>query len=212
MMYADDHDDRFPPTIVGQVSADKGVYDWPNYINYRARPSASGLGYTGALYPYLGEALPEVEALMCPWAPGDRLKYQKAYMNLGTDAESTTMTSYNFLWGGYEFPTIGFMGAQRSLESGDRDLILSDVMNYRADEGWLLSHRPKGKGRISKPRFLRGAYDELWWSKASSSDVFPEISINAGYADGHVESIRSDETVNAAAAGAWEVYIPLKWK
>ena len=165
-MYADDHDGFFSPTIVAQVFASERVHDWPNYLNYCARPPANEVGHMGVLYTYLDEYSPKTKALMCPAALRDPVDYQRANKDFSSETDLAIVTSYNFLWGGYEFPTIGFKGAQSFLESSDYDLILSDVMNYWTSERVVVVASTQRQRSDSQAEVFGGAHDELWWSCA----------------------------------------------
>ena len=213
LIYATENEGKFPPRIT------RPGYGYANVINYR--PGEQGVDNNGgAMYRYLGSLLPDVKIFMCPLAPAEPRVYQQEYEDFNNIAGVETLLSYNMFWGGFEYPNSvdNFAGPKTmsgKQASGRRvsNLLVCDVMTFWGwqSEAWWLSHpadnsSPKGE--------FYSTNDVLWWRYRPYDDIPKDLSMNAGYVDGHVERYNSDETVNMSAESATShlFYIPQNWK
>jgi prepilin-type processing-associated H-X9-DG protein len=221
LTYAAENEGKFPPSIVGTTPGmvARGIpYSWPNEINYHPYEPINSYNNGGAMFPYLGSYLSSVKFYLCPMSPAEPDEYQDEYEDY-ENSGNATLTSYNMYWGGYEYPTIDFKGPKTM--SGGRykgkrasKLLVHDVMSYWLGNIWFMAHQTKDAdyGPKDDPRY-GNLVAVLWFRYTWPDDVPEDLKMNAGYADGHVESYYSEETVWAQSPGyEHKFYIPKAWE
>lgn len=216
-----------PTSIQGKPVSDGSEF-WtdPFRINYYPKPlypDESSCGFGGGMMSgLLGAYLPNAEIYSCPLSPplkdfsrtdavrGGTLSYQDAYE---TGHCNWVDCSYCLLWNYNGFDStmnengIRFKGPGKKSNTG---LMVSDVL-FRNDtaanltDTWLSSHPGKNYKRESS-HILYSWYDP--------DQVKPDVPMNAGYRDGHVQRYRATETylMRVSTASYLECYITKKFR
>jgi prepilin-type processing-associated H-X9-DG protein len=90
-------------------------------------------------------------------------------------------------------------------------LVIQDSFYYLTTLGSWLWRAPRGTWRLSHP--FKGSSRDMPLHNLIDPDktVFPDVWLNAGYLDGHVEKFRSTETKHVMNHG-WEAWLTRKYK
>lgn len=243
-VYAADNEGKLPPSHV-EAKGSSYLFTWANHINYHANSEKrqnvsieNTFNNGGAAYYYLKNYLATVQCFMCPLGPPvDIAKYEQQYSRydepeiwnryFNGNNDITTTTSYNMFWGGYTLPyenvdwtrdriiSRRFKGPKTT--SDKSKILVSDVMNWWGRQPyWWLAH--KYPGSVKPPPLAGGDisdYEMVWFYQSTPEDVPENLALHAGYTDGHVERITSEETIRIRIpiGSVWhDFYFPREWK
>ena len=161
---------------------------------------------------------------MCPMAPAKPLDYQSQYVEYDIQQYSLHC-SYNIFWGGWEFagggPAAdrGFKGPTGVDSKKTANLILTDVMSYRANsQDWWFSHKNRANPEaMQAPGGRDPTYNidisMIWWTdQRPQGDIPKGLKMNAAYLDGSVSRYSSDDVTYGNGRNNANFYIPTKWK
>ncbi|AQT68189.1 putative major pilin subunit [Anaerohalosphaera lusitana] len=212
LSYATENEGKFPPKIHTNDS-------WPSYLNYKW---GAGVDQGRYMYEYLGSYLPTVDVYICPLGPNpDGYDLQERYADYrepgvipNYPSGGGTVVSSNFLWGGFSFSGATgsetgrtFVGPKRQ-SSKSAKLLVSDVFTEWVGGEWLTAHQGDlnaAKGPV-EDRHYGNNLSALWLVEGVDEGSI-DLTMNAGYIDGHVERFDADET----EAFGWQ-RIPQDWK
>ncbi|MBL7186539.1 MAG: prepilin-type N-terminal cleavage/methylation domain-containing protein [Phycisphaerae bacterium] len=202
-LFASDNDQQYPESVatIGDVSLSWNWQEPMMLTGFRARSPRLHRSMSAYLRPYIEDA----GTMYCPNAPL-RYKYLQDAWDAGDEwdnpqtppVEDPVSGTYCFYWNytGYlEDRDYLFRGPRNSAGGRGRSkLLVSDYFGYshwRSKKSYSSCER-FGAVSITEGTQLSSAY----WSGASSarSDA-PKIKLQAGYADGHVESFSSSDTL-----------------
>ena len=222
--YSTDSDDRLPPSIAERRGDNDIPFTWPCVFNYmpgdESTFSPNNPNNGGSLYYYLGSYFPTLDVFRCPNGPRyDEAIIHDKYVNYTKYPDRMPQTSYNLYWGGWSLPNEVHRQVDRTVVDrifagpktmADKSSILvSDMMNLMGDgQTWRLAHLPR-KGATPKGDQASGA---MQWEATLSDGSIPDIKINAGYKDGHVERFDAKETINIRNSAGQFYYVPPKWR
>ena len=226
LSYQTEHRDM-PTSIQGKMQNGYEFWTQPFRLNYwpETYMDQSVCGFAGGIMSkLLGDYLPEAEIFNCPMSPPVDifarmdainkcpLTYQEAYETGNTGLEC----SYWLLWnyGGF---TIASNNEDRVVFKGpgknsDQGLMVADCLFYNdiaytpdLTNSWASSHPSKEHTNRSKEATFYTWYD-------ANGDRPVDISMNAGYEDGHVEKFMSGDTYQMLINGYLYCYLPKKLK
>ena len=198
--FAMDNKDKYPPSIATVGFA--GIWNWSDPRKLVGKHKRTPAGHR-AISEYLGSYIEEGGLMFCPsaprqykwlheaWAAGD--EWDNPDTAIPRDPVGGT---YCFWWNyvGYLGPGRVFVGPRCSAaRRRESKLLVSDFCGYGQyqDRGAFGScERFKGAG-VTSETWLMSAY----WSCASGIDTpKPEVTLSAGYTDGHVGTFSVSET------------------
>ncbi|MHC4744439.1 MAG: hypothetical protein ACYS8Z_21200, partial [Planctomycetota bacterium] len=171
-------------------------------IGYRSRSPRLNRSMSAYLRPYIDRG----EVAYCPntlrkfkyleeaWAAGDSWDNPDVDTPMGTEPLSGT---YCFYWS-----YTGYLEGKRYLFDGPRTdaggrgqntLLVSDYFGYdyyESSNAYGSCEKFKGASLVSGTMLISG----YWAGERGSTSPKPEMKLNAGYVDGHVESYSSSDT------------------
>jgi prepilin-type N-terminal cleavage/methylation domain-containing protein len=200
-LFAADHDDRYPESVatIGDVA-----WNWAEPMMLTAHNARSPRLHR-SMSAYLRSYIEDAGTMYCPNAPR-RYKYLQDAWDAGDEwdnpqtppVEDSVSGTYCFYWNytGYlEDRDYLFRGPRNSSGGRGRSkLLVSDYFGYnhwRSKKSYS-SCEKFGAVSITEGTQLSSAY---WSGKSSAGSDAPQIRLQAGYADGHVESFSSSDTL-----------------
>ncbi len=195
LMYADDNDGRYAPA----VAYDTAVDNWsiPYWIVYHM-DTAGGR----ALIHYMGEYIQDPEIFFCPLVPGRPEDTRNRFL----DADVRFLKgSYALLWNHRKYDGINDWQAPRRVTDGTK-LLTADMLYWVAfgyDEMRFNHHNFNPDVQANS-----NDWESFWIIPGPSTMAVPATTLNAGYADGHVESFPSDKTVTLSTDASSWIVIP----
>jgi len=201
-LFAEDNDQQYPESV---ATIGDEWWNWQEPMiltGYRARSPRMYRSMSAYLRNYIEDA----GTMFCPNAPR-RYKYLQEAWDAGDDwdnpqtppVKDPVKGTYCFYWNytGYlEERDYLFKGPQNA--AGGRwqsNLLVSDYFGYdhfRNPNSYGSCERFPGAS-ITEGTLLSSVY---WSDKDSAVSGAPEIKLNAGYTDGHVESFSSSDTIS----------------
>ena len=204
-MYSIDNDDRMPLTI--QARRDTDVWTMPNRLIYRPEiynPPDGIYGRNGgSMARFLGDYLPTVGVYNCPLAcydpedlfpdiNGTPTPYQTLYETTGC---LILDCSYFLLWNyqGWDNDLCEkrFKGPNKTSKN---QLLVSDSLFYNnryiGDNCWQSTHPFDG----AQKGFTMWLQNDFYYAMHDPTKTRPNMWINAGYTDGHVERVNAQNT------------------
>ena len=195
-----DHDNRYPESVA--TIGFGGHWNWqePTMMTAYRRRSP---GLHRAMSAYLRDYIKDARTMYCPGAPG-RYKYLQEAWDAGDDWDNPdtgpvpdpVKGTYCFYWSYTGLLEDGVFQGPRNLfgDRGGSKLLVSDYFGYdhwRSPEAFGASERFKG-AKVTEQTYVSSPY---WSGESSDSPDLStiEIELNAGYADGHVESYSGSE-------------------
>lgn len=199
--FAADNDQKYPESVA-TIGAEWWNWQEPMMLTgYRARSPRMHRSMSAYLRGYIEDA----DTMYCPNAPR-RYKYLQEVWNAGDDWDNPQTTpvkdpvsgTYCFYWNytGYlEERDYLFKGARNSAGGNwQSKLLVSDYFGYdhqRNPNSYGSCERFPGAS-ITEGTLLSSAY---WSDKGSVVQSAPDIKLQAGYSDGHVENFSASDTV-----------------
>ncbi len=202
-LFAEDNDQQYPESIA-TLGDELLNWNWQEPMmltGYRAR---SPRMYR-SMSAYLGNYIEDAGTMFCPNAPR-RYKYLQQAWNAGDDwdnpqtqpVKDSLSGTYCFYWnytGHLEDRDYLFKGPRNSTGGiWQSTLLVSDYFGYdhfRNPNSYGSCERFPGAS-ITEGTLLSSAY---WSDKSSAGPGAPEIKLNAGYTDGHVENYSASDTI-----------------
>ena len=201
-LFAMDNDDEYPESVA--TIGDSASWNWQEPMmltGYRARSPRLHRSMSAYLRRYLGDA----DTIYCPNAPRkytylhDAWNAGDAWDNPDTPpVEDPVSGTYCFYWNytGYlEKRTYLFQGPRSSIGGrGQSKLLVSDYFAYnhwRSENAYSSCEKFSGSS-ITEGTVLSSSY---WSNKVDDGSDKPQIKLQAGYSDGHVEVFSSLDTV-----------------
>lgn len=200
-LFSMDNDHRYPESVA--TIGDETNWNWQEPMmltGYRARSPR----LHRSMSEYLRRYIKDAKTIYCPNAPR---KY--AYLQDAWDAgdawdnpdsppvEDPVSGTYCFYWNytGYlQGRPYLFQGPRNSIGSPRQSrLLVSDYFAYnhwRSENAFSSCEKFNGSS-ITEGTILSSAY---WSAKANDGSDKPQIKLQAGYTDGHVESYSSEDT------------------
>ena len=200
-IFANDNDDKYPESVATIGYGDN--WNWTDPTRLTGPRQRSPRMYR-SLSNYLKDYIPDAKSLYCPCSPHEYQYLQQSW-DAGDDWDNpdTAITadpvggSYCFYWN-YK----GVLEEQNRVFQGPRDqsggrrqstLLMTDYFGY---DHW---RTPSAFGSCE----LFGDATEVpetlllssYWSEKGTLEQIPEVTLRAGYTDGHVETFSSRDTV-----------------
>jgi prepilin-type N-terminal cleavage/methylation domain-containing protein len=200
LLYATDHDGRFPPSIAANGSGKDITWTLP--IRMIGQDGLFGQTYR-SMSTYLGSYVEDPKILFCPSAPSNDSFAEAAWLagenwdnpENGPGKDSFHGT-YSFWWNyrGYLPETQkAFIGPTRQ-DGGQYEsrMLVSDYLGYNhwRFPGTYAGCEVFNPSDIIPERMLSMS---LW--RSTEINTIPEIQIKAAFTDGHVESFRMNELI-----------------
>ena len=201
VLYASDNDQRYPESV-----ATLGDISW----NWGEPTILTGLSVRSprmhrSMSAYLQDYIEDASTMFCPNTPR-KYKYLQQAWDAGDDWDNPQTSpvqdpvkgTYCFYWN-----YIGYLQERDYLFKGPRNsaggwwqskLLVSDYFGYdhhRNPNSYGSCEKFPGAS-ITEGTLLSSAY---WSDKGNTVPGAPDIRLNAGYTDGHVESFSSSDTV-----------------
>jgi prepilin-type N-terminal cleavage/methylation domain-containing protein len=206
--FAVDNNDRLPDSVATISTSWSWNWQEPMMLTgYRPHPE----GMYRSMSAYLGDYIEDAEAMYCPAAPKkyrylqDSWDARDAWDNPETaPTEDPVSGTYCFYWNytGYlQDYRFLFKGPQTSSGArGQSKLLMSDYFGYnhhRSRNSWG-SCEKFNRTSITRGTVLSSAY---WSRKRTMDDTLEQIDVtlNAAYTDGHVESYGADDVTTMKA-------------
>jgi len=226
-LFAIDHDNRYPESVATIGFDDNWNWQEPTMMTAYRRRSPGLYRSMGA---YLGDYIEDVGTMSCPSAPG-RYRYLQQSWDAGEDWDNPdtgpipdpVKGTYCFYWNYTGLLEDGLFQGPRDLfgDCGGSKLLVGDYFGY---DHWRSPQACGASERFAAARVTEQTYvSSPYWSGEPSDAFDPsavEIKLNAGYADGHVESysgsevatmkvIMDLETLEPYQYGPGDFYLPL---
>jgi len=207
-LFASDNDERYPESVatLGDYSL---FWNWHEPMMLTGRLARSPRMYR-SMSAYLRKYIKDADTMYCPNAPR-KYKYLQESWDAGetwdnpeTDPnEDSVSGTYCFYWSytGYlEERDCLFHGPRNSSGGrGQSRLLVSDYFGYdhHRSRGCYGSCERFAAASITEGTLLSSAY----WSRheGRAGAAVPEIKLQAGYVDGHVEKYSSSDTLTMKA-------------
>jgi hypothetical protein len=201
-LYTMDHSDLYPPSIATVGFGDTWVWSDPTRLIGAQKRTPQ---LHRAMSEYLRDYIADASTMICPSAP-QKFRYLQeawdagdAWDNPDTPTPSDPLNgTYCFYWGyiGYlgEGPRL-FRGATSAASmGGSRTLLVSDYFGYghwRTPDAFASCERLDG-AEVDPETQLNSA----WWKVPGDPNCgMPEVTLRAGYADGHVETYSPHDAI-----------------
>lgn len=201
-LFAMDNDEQYPESVA--TIGDDLTWNWQEPMmltGYRARSPRLHRSMSAYLRRYLKDA----DTIYCPNAPR-KYEYLQDAWNAGDawdnpdtpPVEDPVSGTYCFYWNytGYLEDRAYLFQGPRNSTGGRRQsrLLVSDYFAYNhwRSENAYSSCEKFGGSSITEGTMLSSAY---WSDKADAGSDKPQIKLQAGYTDGHVEVFSSLDTV-----------------
>ncbi|MBN2182145.1 MAG: type II secretion system protein [Sedimentisphaerales bacterium] len=203
-LFASDNDENYPESVatIGDITT---YWNWQEPMiltGYRARSPRMYRSMSGYLRQYIDDA----DIMYCPNAP-QKYKYLQETWDAGdawdnpetAPVEDPLSGTYCFYWN-----YTGYLENRNRLFNGPGDsaagrgqsrLLVSDYFGYDhyRSPNCYSSCEKFAAASITEGTLLSSAY----WSRGKNNNYpeMPQISLRAGYTDGHVESYSSTDTL-----------------
>ena len=221
-LYECDWNGKQPPSTQG-----KGYWKDPSQPTWWTRPMRLRYYYKstsvtplngGCVFAILGDYLRDTSNFSCPLSPsqGDAV-WQEGYIANNGDSVESLNNPYLLLWSYGGFEDYGFMPTK--LHRGS--VMVTDTLFWGSNavqtvyggEQWVSSH--PFKGASAKPfwdgnssPYLLSEKDQYYLRRDDTGLDVPDVELNAGYHDGHVETYSSCTEGRQVGAGC---YLPTAW-
>jgi prepilin-type N-terminal cleavage/methylation domain-containing protein len=203
-LFAEDNDQQYPESVATLGNESPLSWNWQEPMmltGYRARSPRMYRSMSAYLKKYIEDA----DTMYCPNAPL-KYKYLQDAWDAGDDwdnpqtpvVKDSLSGTYCFYWN-----YTGYLEDRKYLFKGPRNstggiwqsnLLVSDYFGYdhfRNPNSYGSCERFPGAS-ITEGTLLSSAY---WSDKNSASSGAPDIKLNAGYTDGHVEDYSASDTI-----------------
>ena len=219
MLYSVDNEDNLPPTIQLGHRPGGDVWTMPNRLIYRpAIYNPNFLGANGgSMARFLGDYLPTVGVYSCPLASydpetlfpdinGTPTSYQTLYETTGS---MFLDCSYFLLWNYQAWDTdlceVRFKGPSKISKT---TLMVSDSLFYNN------LYNPDGDHCWESTHPFEGAKKYFFYSMKDDHKILPDMWINGGYTDGHVERSNAQDAFEMTTTTHQHLkeYIPLSYR
>jgi prepilin-type N-terminal cleavage/methylation domain-containing protein len=216
--FATDNDDRYPASVAKVGFTDRWSWSNPTKV---AADDLPMLGQSRSVSSYLGSYVDKSETMVCPrspsrfqyldeaWAQADAWDHPDTPMKLDTlDGNYCLYWNYQGHLGEKDGRQQLFNGPRRP--SGSRrtsDLLITDYFgfnNYRTPGAFVSCERFVG-ANVLPPTDIQSS---CWTTAPDPEKPSPNIPLNAGYTDGHVESFSSLDIVPLRVIKDRNGYIP----
>ncbi len=175
-------------------------YTIPNRVKYKYGSSFEMNG--GSVIKTLGEYMESAANFTCPAITGDAKWEENFIKNSNDDGIPLLDSSFFMLWNWMKYENDGFRPTDNSDTLMVMDMMMiTDQYNCISSPGdsWMTSHTVKG-GTIKLFEGLSSLYPEDERIKIcrvpNRDNTPPDININAGYVDGHVEQINAADDMS----------------
>jgi prepilin-type N-terminal cleavage/methylation domain-containing protein len=199
-LFASDNHDRYPESVATIGFDDSWNWTDPTRLTGNRRRSPQ---LYRAMSQYLRRYVSDADIMYCPNAPREYAYLQEAW-DAGDDWDNPETAfpadpvggTYCYYWNyvGYLAEGKLFRGPYGPASSGRYSkLIVSDYFGYdhwRSPDAFGSCEKFEGAS-VTPETYLLSSY----WSKKSGPERIPEITLRAGYTDGHVETYSSAEVV-----------------
>jgi len=208
-LYAMDNDGLYPESVA--TVGPEGYWNWQEpmkLVGFSTRSPRTHRSTSAYLRTYINKG----SVVYCPgarhkfkyleevWAAGD--DWNNPDSDPSTDPLSGTYCLYWNYTGYLEDEERLFQGPRTSAGgAGQSKLLVSDYFGYdyyESPNAYGSCERFKGASPVKETMLISG----YWAGTGASSSAKPEIKLNAGFVDGHVESYSSSDT--AAMRVIWK--------
>jgi len=201
-LFAADNDGRFPESIATIGAGDYWTWQEPTkLVGYNTRSPRLNRTMSAYLRPYINKG----KVICCPgtlrkfkyieevWTAGD--EWDNPDTRLPTDPLSGTYCFYWNYTGSLEDGDSFFQGPRTNAAGqGQTTLLVSDYFArghwYQEETTYVSCEKFKGATLVRDTQHFSG----YWAWESCPTSPKPEIKLNAGYVDGHVESYSSYDT------------------
>lgn len=211
-------------------AADQHIYTIPNRLNYHTINSNSTVtgSHGGMISAQIGDYLPDPIIFHCPLAPYNYNDPDDVFWQGGRHLNSSYFLLWNYLRKAVNTPRIytpefeqqtnlEFVGPRSS--SDDNHLLVSDTMNWINNAlhpfEWQSSHPFDGSNAVNSPYSVGPPTNaSLEFGQHVASDrtmTLPDITLNAGYSDGSVQSVTRSDMYMLYFTGNTLLYVPRWW-
>lgn len=200
-VYSTNNHNRLPPTIQGRADGWRTI---PMRLKYYYGTDVALSG--GSVIEILGSYMESPEYFDCP-VSGHDPDWQEAYIS-GANSQTVQFLNCSYFlfwnWTKFENESPSF----KPTDAGGDNLMTCDVIFYNEPQNnqahggkmWVSSHRWTGAGKLPMMDAISGGtLNEsftFWMKDDQSGNNIPEMNLNAGYKDCHVETIRMADFVN----------------
>jgi prepilin-type N-terminal cleavage/methylation domain-containing protein len=202
-LFAMDNNDKYPPSIATVGFGDSWNWSDPTKLTGNRRRSPV---VHRSMSAYLRSYIPDADTMYCPCAPR-KYKYLQQAWDAGDDWDNPETSFPSDPVGGtycFYFSYIGYLGGKRVIFKGPTGpassgqyskLLVTDYFGYdhwRSPNAYGSCEKFDGAD-IMPETLLLSAY----WSRPGGTDSkTPDVTLKAGYTDGHVESYSSSQVVS----------------
>ncbi len=200
-LFALDHNERYPESVA--TIGFGNTWNWSDSTRLTGNRRRSPQLHR-AMSEYLRRYIADASIMFCPNAPR-KYEYLQEAWDAGDNWDNPKTAfpadpaggSYCFYWNYRGFlggRRVVFRGPQGPASSGRYSkLLVSDYFGYDhwRNPGSYGSCEPFNGAGITPETWLLSAY----WSRKGAADVPPEIKLQAGYTDGHIETYSASEVV-----------------
>jgi prepilin-type N-terminal cleavage/methylation domain-containing protein len=200
--YALDNDQHYPESVA--TVGDQDYWNWQEPMmltGYRARSPRLHRSMSAYLRNYISEA----NIMFCPNAPG-RYKYLQESWDAADDWDNPETSpvkdpvsgTYCFYWNYTGFLTERnylFQGPQTTQGGRQQSSLL--VSDYFAYNHWRSRNNYSSCERFPSDSVTEGTLlsSDYWTDDVTRWPSIPELNLQAGYTDGHVEKYSSSNTI-----------------
>ena len=200
-LFASDHNERYPESVA--TIGFGNTWNWSDSTRLTGNRRRSPQLHR-AMSEYLRRYIADASIMFCPNAPR-KYEYLQEAWDAGDNWDNPKTAfpadpaggSYCFYWNYRGFlggRRVVFRGPQGPASSGRYSkLLVSDYFGYDhwRNPGSYGSCEPFNGAGITPETWLLSAY----WSRKGAADDPPEIKLQAGYTDGHIETYSASEVV-----------------
>jgi type II secretory pathway pseudopilin PulG len=201
-LFATDHDDLYPPSVATTGFDD--TWTWSD-VTRLIGPDKRTPRMHRAMSEYLRSYITDAATMFCPNAPRKFQYLQEAWDAGDAWDHPDTAKRYDPLSGTYCFywGFIGYLGEGPRLfrgpmtpagQGGQSHLLVSDYFGYghwRTPGAFASCERLSGAEIVPETQLT-----SAWWrAPGDPNSGMPEVTLRAGYADGHVETYLPSEAV-----------------
>ena len=200
-LFASDHNERYPESVA--TIGFGNTWNWSDATRLTGNRRRSPQLHR-AMSEYLRRYIADASIMFCPNAPR-KYEYLQEAWDAGDNWDNPKTAfpadpaggSYCFYWNYRGFlgrRRVVFRGPQGPASSGRYSkLLVSDYFGYDhwRNPGSYGSCEPFNGAGITPETWLLSAY----WSRKGAADHPPQIKLQAGYTDGHVETYSASEVV-----------------
>ncbi len=200
-LFASDHNERYPESVA--TIGFGNTWNWSDSTRLTGNRRRSPQLHR-AMSEYLRRYIADASIMFCPNAPR-KYEYLQEAWDAGDNWDNPKTAfpadpaggSYCFYWNYRGFlggRRVVFRGPQGPASSGRYSkLLVSDYFGYDhwRNPGSYGSCEPFNGAGITPETWLLSSY----WSRKGAADAPPEIKLQAGYTDGHIETYSASEVV-----------------